>query len=209
MHGTWQTEPGQALTSLDAFLHQNISMEPSTLGHLQAANAFGTLVPMLKRTGFPCDQDVENQVLQSMFYLCRISRKRQERAAVAGLVPYLQRCILEESHLKQFALQIMCDLAHSTAAAREILWQQNGAWLAGPCGAADPPNYQTTLSRGHPPPPLSHRDGLLSIHHCQPTGPALAHDRFSLHFRMVRPIGWLARAYLPPPPLTPSHHAGC
>jgi hypothetical protein len=36
-------------------------------------------------------QDMEDQVLQCMFYLCRISRKRQEKAATAGLVPYLQR----------------------------------------------------------------------------------------------------------------------
>lgn len=39
-------------------------------------------------------EDLENQVLQCMFYLCRISRKRQEKAAVAGLIPHLRRRVL-------------------------------------------------------------------------------------------------------------------
>ncbi|CAN0060104.1 unnamed protein product, partial [Phaeothamnion confervicola] len=55
--------------------------------------------------------------------------------AVATLVPLLartggpadkDRCIAEESHLKQFALQIVCDLAHTGAATRDILWAQDG-----------------------------------------------------------------------------------
>ncbi|CAN0500410.1 unnamed protein product, partial [Laminaria digitata] len=43
------------------------------------------------RGGGAGDEDLENQVLQCMFYLCRISRKRQEKAAVAGLIPHLRR----------------------------------------------------------------------------------------------------------------------
>ncbi|CAM9994178.1 unnamed protein product, partial [Choristocarpus tenellus] len=69
---------------------------------------------------------MENQVLQCLFYLCLINRKRQEKAAVAGLIPYLQRCIREESQLKQFALQMICDLAHTSRASRDLLWREMG-----------------------------------------------------------------------------------
>lgn len=45
------------------------------------------------------DEDLENQVLQCMFYLCRISRKRQEKAAVAGLIPHLRRRVTERGYM--------------------------------------------------------------------------------------------------------------
>jgi hypothetical protein len=35
------------------------------------------------------------------------------------------RCIAEESHVQQFALQIICDLAHTSNAVRDILWQHH------------------------------------------------------------------------------------
>lgn len=61
-----------------------------------------------------------------MFYLCRINRSRQTQAAKAGLVPFLQRVAVAQSPLKQFALPILCDLAHASAAARAQLWACNG-----------------------------------------------------------------------------------
>ncbi|CAM9734105.1 unnamed protein product [Chrysoparadoxa australica] len=124
LHARHPKLPKLAVSLLIAI--KNISMEPSTLVHLEEANVITALIPLLSRQGSSCDQDMENQVLQCMFYMCRISRKRQEKAAISGLVPYLQRCIEEESHLKQFALQIMCDLAHASATVRDILWGHNG-----------------------------------------------------------------------------------
>ncbi|CAM9364055.1 unnamed protein product [Discosporangium mesarthrocarpum] len=105
---------------------KNVSMEPSTLEALDSAGAITALVPLLERQDGPCHEDMENQVLQCLFYLCLISRKRQERAAVAGLIPYLHRCIREESRLKQFALQMVCDLAHSSSVTRDLLWREGG-----------------------------------------------------------------------------------
>ncbi|CAM9907823.1 unnamed protein product, partial [Ectocarpus fasciculatus] len=70
------------------------------------------------------DEDLENQVLQCMFYLCRISRKRQEKAARAGLIPHLRRCVLEQSRLKQFALQMVCDFAHTSGVVRSLMWDE-------------------------------------------------------------------------------------
>ena len=61
-----------------------------------------------------------------MFYLCRVSRPRQELASVCGIIPHLQRCIVEKSPLKQFALPIICDLAHTSTQARERLRRNNG-----------------------------------------------------------------------------------
>lgn len=46
-----------------------------------------------------------------------------------GIIPHLQRLISEESHLRQFALPIICDLAHTSAAARAELWKNNGVGL--------------------------------------------------------------------------------
>ncbi|CAM9816607.1 unnamed protein product, partial [Ectocarpus sp. 12 AP-2014] len=75
-------------------------------------------------SGGGVDEDLENQVLQCMFYLCRISRKRQEKAARAGLIPHLRRCVLEQSRLKQFALQMVCDFAHTSGVVRSLMWDE-------------------------------------------------------------------------------------
>jgi hypothetical protein len=65
-------------------------------------------------------------IMPCMFNLCRISKRRQEQAAEAGLIPHLQRLVNEDSHLKQFALPIICDIAHASQRARNILWEQHG-----------------------------------------------------------------------------------
>lgn len=80
---------------------------------LDKAGAITTLVSLLGQRRKPdttsegggggaCagDEDLENQVLQCMFYLCRISRKRQEKAAVAGLIPHLRRRVLFSRDLR-------------------------------------------------------------------------------------------------------------
>lgn len=105
---------------------KNLTMESSTLDKLAAHGAFTTLVPMLQKKGNSAhDKDIEAQVLQCMLYLCQISRKRQEKAALAGLVPHLQRHINEASQFQQIAFQIVCDLAHASSTVRDILWDQN------------------------------------------------------------------------------------
>ncbi|CBN77119.1 MEKK and related serine/threonine protein kinases amardillo repeat-containing protein [Ectocarpus siliculosus] len=110
---------------------KNLSMEPSTLEALDKAGAITTLVSLLAAgvmgaagSGGGVDEDLENQVLQCMFYLCRISRKRQEKAARAGLIPHLRRCVLEQSRLKQFALQMVCDFAHTSGVVRSLMWDE-------------------------------------------------------------------------------------
>ncbi|KAG0208107.1 hypothetical protein BGX28_000863 [Mortierella sp. GBA30] len=104
---------------------KNISMNSNTLDILQAANAIRTLVQVLgERTG-SIATDVCNHVLTTLFNLCRINKSRQEEAAQAGLIPHLQQIAESPSPLKQFALPILCDMAHAGRACRNILWNND------------------------------------------------------------------------------------
>ena len=68
-----------------------MSMEPKTLRSIEQAGAIRALVMLLGRRLSPFFKDVENLVLQCLFYLCRVSRRRQEQAAKHGIVPHLQK----------------------------------------------------------------------------------------------------------------------
>lgn len=61
-----------------------------------------------------------------MYNLCRLSKSRQEEAALSGVVPLLQNIVQKEPILKEFALPILCDLAHASKVCRKVLWQ-NGS----------------------------------------------------------------------------------
>lgn len=71
-------------------------------------------------------QEISNQVLNTMYNLCRLSKSRQEEAALNGIIPLLQRIVSTERPLKEFALPILCDMAHSGKVCRKILWQNKG-----------------------------------------------------------------------------------
>lgn len=118
---------------------RNLSMDPLTLEKLDRAGTIPTLVRLLNEQEADLgssgslsgtflassdvkQREVENIVLQSMFYLCRINRNRQTHAAQAGIVPSLIKVIRDNSPLKQFALPILCDLAHASPTARAHLW---------------------------------------------------------------------------------------
>lgn len=115
---------------------RNLSMEPSTLENLDQAGAILTLVRLLNEQDGEGHlisdvkrKEVENIVLQSMFYLCRINRNRQTYAAQAGVIPLLIKVVQNSSPLKQFALPILCDLAHASPTARAHLWTYNSVIL--------------------------------------------------------------------------------
>lgn len=70
--------------------------------------------------------DVLNQIIPTLFNLCRLSKQRQEEAAKNGLVPILVRVVASsKSSLKPFALPILCDMAHAGRICRFILWKRN------------------------------------------------------------------------------------
>jgi serine/threonine protein kinase len=125
---------------------KNLSMLATTLDALQNSNAIEVLTDFLgtaieqqqsqhRRRPQPTSpsagstsnfREITNQLLNTMFNLCRLSKSRQEDAALSGLIPLLQRIVQTERPLKEFALPILCDMAHSGKVGRKILWQNKG-----------------------------------------------------------------------------------
>ncbi|QSZ33113.1 hypothetical protein DSL72_002699 [Monilinia vaccinii-corymbosi] len=108
---------------------KNLSMLSTTLESLHAANAIELLIDLLsssmKRT--PAHfREISNQVLNTMYNLCRLSKERQEDAAFNGIIPLLQRIMKTKRPPKEFALPILCDMAHSGKVGRKYLWQNKG-----------------------------------------------------------------------------------
>ena len=77
----------------------------------------------MDRRGHLLDKDMEAHALTCLYNLCRVNHKRQEKAAVAGLLPLLQRAYHERNGMKEIALTIICDLAHTSSSTREELWK--------------------------------------------------------------------------------------
>eukprot|EP00735_Rhodelphis_limneticus_P013963 TRINITY_DN7931_c0_g1::TRINITY_DN7931_c0_g1_i1::g.15623::m.15623 TRINITY_DN7931_c0_g1::TRINITY_DN7931_c0_g1_i1::g.15623 ORF type:complete len:1244 (+),score=360.81,sp/Q8T2I8/SEPA_DICDI/43.59/3e-144,sp/Q8T2I8/SEPA_DICDI/59.02/3e-107,Pkinase/PF00069.20/5.7e-71,Pkinase_Tyr/PF07714.12/5.6e-49,Kinase-like/PF14531.1/0.0032,Arm/PF00514.18/1.4e+03,Arm/PF00514.18/1.5e+02,Arm/PF00514.18/1.2e+04,Arm/PF00514.18/3.4,Arm/PF00514.18/7.6e+03,Ric8/PF10165.4/40,Ric8/PF10165.4/0.088,BUD22/PF09073.5/0.043,DUF3385/P len=105
---------------------KHLSMDPNTLEPLQRARAIPKLVQYLTFADRPYATDINNQVLNALFNLCKVNKTRQEQAAVAGIVPRLQHFISTDSPLKQFALEIFCQLPHASRRCRAELWRHDG-----------------------------------------------------------------------------------
>ena len=127
---------------------KNLSMLATTLDALQNSNAIEVLTDFLgtameqqqhapaasRSSRAPAGavgstsnfREITNQLLNTMFNLCRLSKSRQEDAALSGLIPLLQRIVQTERPLKEFALPILCDMAHSGKVGRKVLWQNKG-----------------------------------------------------------------------------------
>ncbi|KAF2864004.1 hypothetical protein K470DRAFT_273982 [Piedraia hortae CBS 480.64] len=106
---------------------KNLSMLATTLESLQNSNAIEVLTDLLGASMHaPHVREISNQVLNTMFNLCRLSKARLEDAALSGIIPLLQRIVQTERPLKEFALPILCDMAHSGKVGRKILWQNKG-----------------------------------------------------------------------------------
>jgi len=106
---------------------KNLSMLATTLDSLQNSNAIEVLTDLLSSSmKAPHYREMSNQILNIMYNLCRLSKTRQEDAALNGVIPLLQRIVQTDRPLKEFALPILCDMAHSGKVARTILWQNKG-----------------------------------------------------------------------------------
>lgn len=106
---------------------KNLSMLATTHDSLQNSGAIEALTDLLGASidsiGF---REISNQVLNIVYNLCRLSKTRQEDAALNGIIPILQKIVKTEWPLKEFALPILCDMAHSGKICRKILWQNKG-----------------------------------------------------------------------------------
>jgi hypothetical protein len=104
---------------------KNLSMEPTAaaLNDIENCGAIEALVDILNG---PLRDKLKNYIVPCIFNMCRINKRRQEKAAVHGIIPHLQRLVKDESHLRQFALPILFDLAHTSAITRAELWKNDG-----------------------------------------------------------------------------------
>ncbi|KAI1270675.1 hypothetical protein F5Y18DRAFT_19153 [Xylariaceae sp. FL1019] len=108
---------------------KNLSMLSTTLDTLHSADAIDLLIILLGESmekGHPHFREISNQVLNTIFNLCRLSKERQEDAAVNGIVPILMKIMKMDRPPKEFALPILCDMAHSGSKGRRSLWQNKG-----------------------------------------------------------------------------------
>jgi hypothetical protein len=103
---------------------KTLSMSPTTLEPLHKAGALKSLVTFLGK--YPENQnEIEPQVLSTLYNLCKLDRTRQQSAARAGAIPYLQRCVRDNSPLKQFALPLLYEMAR-VRKIRADLWKSSG-----------------------------------------------------------------------------------
>ncbi|KAI4597449.1 hypothetical protein KJ359_004556 [Pestalotiopsis sp. 9143b] len=108
---------------------KNLSMLSTTLDALHSADAIDALIDILgysMKKGHPHFREICNQVLNTMFNLCRLNKDRQEDAAVNGIIPLLMKILKTDRPPKEFALPILCDMAHSGRKGRRFLWQNKG-----------------------------------------------------------------------------------
>jgi hypothetical protein len=89
---------------------KNLSMLSTTLDSLHSANAIELLIELLSNSmkkAQPHFREICNQVLNTMFNLCRLSKIRQEDAAVNGIIPLLKRIMDTKRPPKEFALSAL------------------------------------------------------------------------------------------------------
>ena len=104
---------------------KNLSLESQALTYLENFGAIPVLIPLLGINSTAA-ASFQNYILPTLFNLCRINKRRQEQAALSGCIPLLQSIIKTDSHLKQFALPIICDLAHASEVTRAELKKHGG-----------------------------------------------------------------------------------
>ncbi|KAI0386938.1 cell division control protein [Hypomontagnella monticulosa] len=119
--------PVHQITMLKFIKH--LSSLSTTVEALHSADAIDFLIELLDssmRHGHSHFREISNQILITMFNLCRLSKDRQEYAAVNGIIPVLLKFLKTDRPAKEFALPILCDMAHSGSKGRRFLWQNKG-----------------------------------------------------------------------------------
>ncbi|GMJ09851.1 mitogen-activated protein kinase kinase kinase 7, MAP3K EPSILON PROTEIN KINASE [Hibiscus trionum] len=117
-------EPPILLKMLKCINH--LSTDPNCLENLQRADAIKYLIPNLELECGPLVSQMHHEVLNALFNLCKINKRRQEQAAENGIIPHLMNFIMSDSPLKQHALPLLCDMAHASRNSREQLRAHGG-----------------------------------------------------------------------------------
>ncbi|KAF3548605.1 hypothetical protein DY000_02004127 [Brassica cretica] len=119
-----RVEPPILLKILECTNH--LSTDPNCLENLQRADAIKHLIPNLELKEGNLVYQIHHEVLSSLFNLCKINKRRQEQAAENGIIPHLMLFIMSDSPLKQYALPLLCDMAHASRNSREQLRAHGG-----------------------------------------------------------------------------------
>ncbi|CAM8950675.1 unnamed protein product [Rhodiola kirilowii] len=117
-------EPPILLKILKCVNH--LSTDPNCLENLQRADAIKYLIPNLELKDGILVSQIHHEVLNALFNLCKINKRRQEQAAENGIIPHLMQFIMSGSPLKQYALPLLCDMAHASRNSREQLRAHDG-----------------------------------------------------------------------------------
>ncbi|XP_027354222.1 MAP3K epsilon protein kinase 1-like isoform X2 [Abrus precatorius] len=119
-----RVEPPILLKILKCINH--LSTDPNCLESLQRAEAIKYLIPNLELKEGSLVSEIHHEVLNALFNLCKINKRRQEQAAENGIIPHLMQFITSNSPLKQYALPLLCDMAHASRNSREQLRAHGG-----------------------------------------------------------------------------------
>ncbi|KAE8650910.1 MAP3K epsilon protein kinase 1 isoform X1 [Cucumis sativus] len=119
-----RVEPSILLKILKCINH--LSTDPNCLENLQRADAIKYLIPNLELKEGSLVSQIHTEVLSALFNLCKINKRRQEYAAENGIIPHLMHFIISDSPLKQYALPLLCDMAHASRNSREQLRAHGG-----------------------------------------------------------------------------------
>ncbi|KAK1390262.1 MAP3K epsilon protein kinase 1 [Heracleum sosnowskyi] len=117
-------EPAILLKLVKCINH--LSTDPHCLENLQRADAIKYLIPNLNLKEGPLVSHIHNEVLNALFNLCKINKRRQEQAAENGIIPHLMHFVVSGSPLKQYALPLLFDMAHASRNSREQLSAHGG-----------------------------------------------------------------------------------
>ena len=118
-------KPNHQITMLKFI--KNLSTLSSTHEALQNSNAIDVLIELLRSSRKePLFVEISNQILTTLFNLCHHNRIRQEEAALSDIIPILKEIVETARPLKEFALPLLCELAHSGKIARRKLWENRG-----------------------------------------------------------------------------------
>ncbi|KEH30576.1 MAP kinase kinase kinase [Medicago truncatula] len=119
-----RVEPPILLKILRCINH--LSTDPNCLENLQRAEAIKYLIPNLELKEGSLVSEIHHEVLNALFNLCKINKWRQEQAAENGIIPHLMQFITSNSPLNQYALPLLCDMAHASRNSREQLRAHGG-----------------------------------------------------------------------------------
>ncbi|KAH6569053.1 hypothetical protein BASA62_005091 [Batrachochytrium salamandrivorans] len=105
---------------------KNLCQNPSLLDIIAKAGGVNILCSILwRQSGQTTNQDIQNQILSSLSCLIKMNVWRQEQAVHAGVSSHLCEISLSNNSARQFAIPILCELAHGSSKCRESLWKSD------------------------------------------------------------------------------------